>query len=442
MRMRHCLAILWLGLAAVPCPAALAQDKPTGTDPAAIQDAERARPSTFAETKPAQVWASLDGTVIHLVGPLGPGSFGKFMEVARRSPKARTVYLASPGGIVIEGYLISNALRVRKYDTWVEMLCASACTQIFAAGNQRLLGNDARLGFHQSFAEDAESGKLIGSDYARDEDLAAAISTGDRFDPLRGGDDKVVRSLRRAGVSENFIGKVLRTPPGQFWYPDRAELLSEGMVTRFVGPEAGLTVPPGTKTREELDAELSAYPFWRILRVREPALFETALHNIWRETNSGLKRSDSEDGAKSVIFQALSKQAASAPDAILDRLVIAYADQARDQRQAGYPMCTDQLLPRGSLIESSSRFRAGMFEASFTAFLESTERVPPIPFEQARKTLRKNWHRLVAANIEFGEPTADKVEECKIGFRFDERFQDVDPRYRPQLFRAWLSAQE
>jgi hypothetical protein len=385
----------------------------------------------------ARIWVSLDGSVIYLVGAIELGTFNKFMEVVRANPKARTVFLASPGGVVVDGYLISNAVRARRFDTWVEWFCASACTLIFAAGQQRILGKDAKLGFHQTYSEEPETGVAVGTDYRNDDKLAAAIGSGDRFDPILHGDDKTVRALRRANVSEAFIGKVLRTPPESLWFPDIEELLREGMATHRVEDRSRLQLPQPKIARAQLDIELTGRPFWRALEAHAPDLFVTAAQSIFREVNSGMHRAGSESTAKAPIISALDGRIVNASDAVVSRFIAAYARQAIAQRRLGYPACQIPPLSPG-LKDPDLGSREAEFELAYIALLEDTEFVAAMSIVEAENYLLKHTKRLRKTSVDFSESGTGPALHCRTNFRVDEALSLLEPKYGIPLVRAML----
>jgi hypothetical protein len=409
------------------------QAKPVGIE------APELRPSRLRPATPARVWASADGRIIYLVGKIERGTFRQFMEVARAHPRAEVLFLASGGGILLDGYLIGNAVRARKLDTWVEHTCASSCTQIFASGRERLFGRNARLGFHQSYQEDRTTGEVLGTDYSKDEALAETIGKGDRFDATSGGDDKLVRALRRAGVSETFIGKVLRTPPEQFWFPEAAELQIEGMVTRLVDAEPRLQMPLSELGRRALGAELAANPLWRALQSREPAMYEAALLDIWRDANSGFDRNESEFEEKFKVIQKLATRVVSAPDPLLEKFATIYASQGELQRRLGYPGCDKTEIVPGSAMQREVRAQLATFEEPLAALLESPVQVPRMPADKAQKLFRKHAKRVATTGIDFSEQGSGTEYDCRMAFRTDEAINRLEPKYRLMVFRAWLS---
>jgi hypothetical protein len=433
----------WRRLFLLLCPAALLLAVPgfaqqEAAPPAKPSPEKRKGPSRAMA--PARVWASPDGKVLYLVGKIERGTFRKFSDVARANPKAETLFLASLGGIMIDGYLIGNTVRTRKLDTWVEHVCASSCAQIFTSGKARLIGRHARLGFHQSYIEDEVTGDAVGTDYSRDGALAETIGKGGQFNPTDAGDNLVVRGLRRAGATEVFIAKVLRTPPEELWYPETAELVLEGLVTRVVDAEPRLQLPKSALSRESLDAELLVGPLWRALHTHEQAMFEELALGVWREANIGYDLKEILHGARNKTMEKLTPRIPLAPDPVLDRFVVALARQAELQRKFGYPACSAKDVTPGSPAEAEFLAQGAQFEEPMAALLGATEQVPKPTAAQAQKTFRKNTRRILATGIYFGDDGSTGTErDCRYAFRTEEAIDRLEPKYRLPVMRAWLS---
>jgi hypothetical protein len=96
--------------------------------------ATAAKPTAFNGAEPGddkiKIKLSEDGKVIFVAGEFVAGSYRKFARILKSAPAVRTVHLGSPGGIVLEGFLMSALVRERKLNTYVETACSSSCTQV------------------------------------------------------------------------------------------------------------------------------------------------------------------------------------------------------------------------------------------------------------------------------------------------------------------------
>ena len=122
------------------------------------------------------------------------------------APGVRLVHLQSAGGRLFEAESIAAHIRQRRLNTYVDGLCASACTMVLLAGRQRGAAPNARVGFHRpSFA---------GVDDDRTVDA-----------------DVLMRYYRNAGIARAFIEKVRATSSQSMWFPSRQELERHRVLT-------------------------------------------------------------------------------------------------------------------------------------------------------------------------------------------------------------------
>lgn len=84
------------------------------------------------------------------------------LRKALRNHDIQNIVLASPGGSVFEGLQMAGIIYDKKLRTYVppEAVCASACSYLFFAGNERLA--DGSLGVHQAASANAQEKQAIG----------------------------------------------------------------------------------------------------------------------------------------------------------------------------------------------------------------------------------------------------------------------------------------
>jgi hypothetical protein len=89
------------------------------------------------------------GRGILLSGEIVPGDETVFHALAETLPKA-VVITTGPGGTVVTALRIGSEIRARGWSTLVSegARCASACSLIWLAGQTRMLGAGAQIGFH------------------------------------------------------------------------------------------------------------------------------------------------------------------------------------------------------------------------------------------------------------------------------------------------------
>jgi hypothetical protein len=89
------------------------------------------------------------GQAIVLSGVIAPGDEAAFHALAETAGKA-VVLTTGPGGTVGAAVKIGTEIRARGWPTLVpaNTRCASACALIWLAGQTRMLGSGALIGFH------------------------------------------------------------------------------------------------------------------------------------------------------------------------------------------------------------------------------------------------------------------------------------------------------
>jgi len=157
-----------------------------------------------------------DARTLVLSGGIKYGLAGQLETLLNAAPNIASVLLSSPGGRVAEAEKVFNLVRARGLDTFVSDECSSACTLIFVAGRNRLVGLRGLLGFHGSY--------FPGMTEA---DLEAANA-------------EWAKLYQSAGLSAGFLDRALRVPPEKMWYPTQAELRQAGVIVGEASKVAAL----------------------------------------------------------------------------------------------------------------------------------------------------------------------------------------------------------
>jgi len=174
-------------------------------------------PASAANFKSA---AMKDGRiVISISGEITEGDTDGFKAAVKAANDAgklvTSIRLNSPGGSLLEGVKLADAVRFGKIATNVghDATCASACFLVFAAGETKFANYTAQIGVHgasdQAGEETAQSG-------------AATIS--------------MARIAKELGVPAAIIGRMVVTPPSDMVWLTPADLRSMG--TTMVGKPA------------------------------------------------------------------------------------------------------------------------------------------------------------------------------------------------------------
>lgn len=158
-----------------------------------------------------------DGRFLAVAGGIKYGLAGQIDLLLKAAPNVVGLLLDSPGGRLAEAIKVSDLVRGRSLDTFVSDECSSACTLVFVAGRNRLVGQYGRLGFHGSYFPGMSATEL----QRANEELAGVY--------------------RSAGLSADFLARALQVAPESMWYPTREEL-QRARVT--IGAPADLAALP------------------------------------------------------------------------------------------------------------------------------------------------------------------------------------------------------
>jgi len=145
-----------------------------------------------------------------LRGEIGFGSYKVLKKALALEPRLTPIEVESPGGYVIEGLAMARLIQQYGLDTVSLERCASACTLLLAAGNDRYIGPQARVGFHRSSGAWTKPGK---------EWSATDFQMADYY-------------LAR-GSSQEFVAQALDTPPADLWVPDPMLLVAAGYASKL-----------------------------------------------------------------------------------------------------------------------------------------------------------------------------------------------------------------
>lgn len=388
------------------------------------------QPAPTKAVAPLKVTLSADGETVYLVGMILEGSFHAVDAVLRKAPKARRIHLSSSGGFTIEARLIAALARKRRLDTYVEFYCASACTQILAAGHERVIGPHARIGFHQAVRIDASG---VGGEVRPRTDRQLTSTTVFGVN----GNDTLRLAYELAGVDADFIDKALSYGPENMWLPQHTELLSARVVTRLAD-RSEVPSPAGGKSREAVRTELLALPLWQAGLSQLPQVTEDAMDGVWRAANSGMTMAEAVQTGREQLILAATRGMARAPDALLERALALYAASARSQRARGYPGCTETQFDAAQDIGPDEQAFLRNEDALITDFLMSAVRVDPVEGREAtRYFAREVVPRLTDA---YRDGTAAGAGgTCRIGFRTFEAVDGLPGKKRIKAYRALLS---
>ena len=147
---------------------------------------------------------------ISIGGQIREADYPAFHDLAAAHPDALVV-LTGPGGSVGPALAIGREIRARGMRTVVPAgaTCASACSLIWLAGTQRLLGADARIGFHA---------------------LSTQSRAGNRTE-THAFDSELVRYLNHLDYAIDVTATIVNTPSALVHWRDTLELNANGIST-------------------------------------------------------------------------------------------------------------------------------------------------------------------------------------------------------------------
>ena len=426
LRATALLALLAAPLAAAPGPPPMVvRASPPPLAPAAAP----APPPAPTKATP-RIFLSPDGTTVYIVGAIMDDSFLRFDALLLNAPRVKTVFLASPGGLTLEGRLIAALVRKRGLNTYVEHYCASACTQVFVAGRQRVLGPEGELGFHQAVGVD-ESGETSALMAASTRKLSTVTVFGVN------GNDTLRLAYEQAGIDQPFIAKALARGHDDMWVPSPAELSASHVITRQAD-HAEVPPPDDSFTRAQIAAMLEAQPMWRAAATALPAAYGEGLKDAWRRVNTGSEIGSAISSGRAAIVIAAWPLLATSSDPLLSRMLTLYADSARDQRARGYPMCKESLEDDAAPINPLDRAFEGAEDALLIELFGTSQRMPALSAKDARKTFDHDVVPVMVGSYVLTDVKSTS-SSCRLGFRIFEAIDQLPAKKRVKAYRALLS---
>ena len=320
---------------------------------------------------------SPDGRTMLLHGTLGEGSASKVRLLLESSAGIRTVALDSAGGRLYEALAIADEIRTRQLDTYAEGLCASACTLVFLAGRDRGATPNARIGFHRPSFAGQDSVDLPGS-------------------------DQMITAYQAAGISSAFLARVRETSSESMWYPSRAELIANHVVTRVsLGGETASGLMRVTSP-EDLRAAFALVPLWSAVDARFPGSMERAVQLAWTAKQRGASDDDVMTAGRAVISDLVPKALTSASDEHLERFLGILREELAASLAVS-PQACSKLLAGQLNIASTLPAAIVNKEAAFmqTLFSEPPQHQVAAPSQEAAgRALAPALQKLTPAQIE------------------------------------------
>ena len=180
---------------------------------AMVQQEREVHQKDFLQSYKSKSWTVVAVPEISRVvasGPIGVGSAETLRKVLLANPQLHLLELDSPGGLIAEENKLISIVTEHHLDTLVLSECASACTGVFLAGNNRYIGTDSWLGFHQS----GYKGRPHDTVWSNTEYMTSL-------------------SYYEKDINEKFAKSALNTSYYDIWYPYPIDVKRSGFATAW-----------------------------------------------------------------------------------------------------------------------------------------------------------------------------------------------------------------
>ena len=318
-----------------------------------------------------KIKVATNGQSVIVYGMLREGAAVEVQNILDAVPGATTLVLNSAGGRVHEAKLLARTVRNRNLNTYVEDLCASACTYVFLAGKDRAATPNARIGFHQPSFPGLDA------------------------DDQRSRTQDMLEAYRAAELPEAFIQRIAKTHSEDMWYPTRDELIAAHVITRVsFGGEAAIS-SLGMRSKQELLLTWQSIPLYQAIEKRFPGTSSEAVERAWAAKERGGSDGDIQNAVRSVISETYPRLLKTADVSTLDGFMKVLINELSAAQAVSGEACT--ILLEGKLnIAHTLPKEIGQQEEEFLllalASPPTTALEPPDPaqFTQAIQKVRFN----------------------------------------------------
>lgn len=181
---------------------------------AALITQRKAPAYSYAQERDRQRQASYSliqiGNTLVFEGEITFGLIQRLQGILAQDPQITLLQLSGPGGHIYEARGVAQLVLHYGLDTRASGTCASACTLIFAAGQNRDLLPGAGLGFHGYSLQVFGGLPQIDLQKEQAKDLGFFVSQ---------------------GIQDEFARKAFSIPPAELWKPTPTELMDAGVLT-------------------------------------------------------------------------------------------------------------------------------------------------------------------------------------------------------------------
>ncbi|WP_414470754.1 hypothetical protein [Microvirga sp. M2] len=243
-----------------------------------------------------------NGTEVEVAGGFKFGLDDDFNRVVKALPNLRVVHLNSDGGRIGEAKKLYRTIQKLGLTTYTSDRCQSACTIAFAAGRERWIRRDAKLGYHASSFPGMTAQEIRESD--------------------QDGRDLFIAS----GITPDFVHKALSTPNQSMWTPNPDELMAGRAISGVVDNSLYAASGFGANlTRETLSDRLTEVGLFSAIRDAEPRVYSDIVDDFSQAYFAGETELVIFQKARAKIFPIIQSRRGTADDrTVLDlgRLLI------------------------------------------------------------------------------------------------------------------------
>jgi len=318
-----------------------------------------------------KIYVATNGQSVIVHGMLREGAAVEVLKILDAAPSATSLVLDSAGGRLLEAQQLAHAVRSRHLNTYVEDQCASACTYVFLAGNDRAATPNARIGFHQPSFPGLDA------------------------DAQRASTQTMLDVYRAAELPEAFIQRIAKTPPEDMWYPTRDELIAAHVITRVsLGGEAAIS-GLGMRSKQELLLIWGSSPLFQAIEKRFPGTTNEAVERGWAVKERGGTDGDIQNAVRGIIIEIIPTLLKTADVSTLDSFVKLLSSELSAAQAISGDACAQLIagkldilntLPK-EIVEQDQQFLLLALASPPTAALTPPD---PAQFTQAMQKARVN----------------------------------------------------
>jgi hypothetical protein len=367
---------------------------------------------------------STNGRALILHGALGAGSAAEVRRLLEAAPGVRIVMLDSPGGRIKEAEDLAALVSANGLDTYVEGHCESACTYVFLAGRDRAATPTANIGFHSpTFPGLDESAKR------------ALLS-------------RMQAVYREAGISQGFLDKIAATPAESMWYPNRKELIDNGVINRMsLGGEVASLTTRIAISKADMARAFREIPLAAAIERRFPGTIDQMADALSRGRETGATDAELLSAVRQMIASHVPRLLAAANDEQLQEFFELTHAQLRAARTVSYEACRMVLA---SQLDITKALPPEHVEREMRWLMNVLDRplapAPPVNATRLDSVLESVFETISPEHVDIlahpATPNTDPSLQCDATIALYDALGDLPARDRSIALRGFFGAGE